>query len=144
MPSENEPCCWRCTPEWQGMMLCATCGNKRCPHATDHDLVCTNSNDLGQPGSIYRLSKKGPPPKAQETAERCKDCEWEGCRAALVTPRKTEERLACYERTIARLRAKVFELEGETLTLTSERDTARMGQDEWKAEALRLSAGRGK
>jgi hypothetical protein len=35
------------------MVLCKTCGNKRCPHATDHRHACTNSNDTGQPGSVY-------------------------------------------------------------------------------------------
>lgn len=35
------------------MIVCPTCGNKRCPHATDHNLACTNSNDAGQPGSRY-------------------------------------------------------------------------------------------
>lgn len=35
------------------MILCAICGNKRCPHATDHRNPCTDSNDLGQPGSSY-------------------------------------------------------------------------------------------
>jgi hypothetical protein len=35
------------------MVLCATCGNKRCPHATDHRHACTNSNAPGQPGSVY-------------------------------------------------------------------------------------------
>ena len=35
------------------MILCPICGNKRCPHATDHRLVCTNSNDVGQSGSEY-------------------------------------------------------------------------------------------
>jgi len=35
------------------MIVCAICGNKRCPHATDHELKCTNSNDSGQIGSIY-------------------------------------------------------------------------------------------
>lgn len=35
------------------MIVCSTCGNKRCPHATDHRHVCTNSNDPGQPGSSY-------------------------------------------------------------------------------------------
>lgn len=35
------------------MILCPTCGNKRCPHATDHKLDCTNSNEPGQPGSRY-------------------------------------------------------------------------------------------
>jgi hypothetical protein len=36
------------------MVLCETCGNKRCPHATDTSLPCTNSNTSGQPGSSYR------------------------------------------------------------------------------------------
>ncbi|ARG87770.1 hypothetical protein ACIUZ0_36755 [Pseudomonas aeruginosa] len=35
------------------MILCPTCGNKRCPHASDHDLSCTGSNERGQPGSIF-------------------------------------------------------------------------------------------
>jgi hypothetical protein len=35
------------------MIVCPACGNKRCPHATDHNLACTNSNDAGQPGSRY-------------------------------------------------------------------------------------------
>jgi NAD-dependent SIR2 family protein deacetylase len=35
------------------MILCPTCGNKRCPHATDHTLECTGSNEPGQPGSRY-------------------------------------------------------------------------------------------
>lgn len=35
------------------MIVCSMCGNKRCPHATDHNLLCTGSNDVGQTGSIY-------------------------------------------------------------------------------------------
>lgn len=35
------------------MIVCPECGNKRCPHATDHNLACTGSNDPGQPGSRY-------------------------------------------------------------------------------------------
>jgi len=35
------------------MIVCSTCGNKRCPHATDHRLQCTSSNDLEQAGSVY-------------------------------------------------------------------------------------------
>jgi hypothetical protein len=56
--SESFACgCWRCHEE-RGekimfMILCPTCGNKRCPHAADHELRCTNSNELGQPGSAY-------------------------------------------------------------------------------------------
>lgn len=41
-------------PAEAGMMiLCSTCGNKRCPHATDHRNECTNSNAPGQKGSFY-------------------------------------------------------------------------------------------
>ena len=36
------------------MILCPKCGNKRCPHASDHKLPCTNSNEPGQEGSIYK------------------------------------------------------------------------------------------
>lgn len=32
---------------------CEICGNKRCPHHSDHRLGCTGSNELGQLGSIY-------------------------------------------------------------------------------------------
>ena len=38
------------------MILCEKCGNKRCPHASDHNLACTKSNEPGQPGSIYKKS----------------------------------------------------------------------------------------
>lgn len=33
-------------------IVCATCGNKRCPQAQSHDLTCTGSNDAGQPGAV--------------------------------------------------------------------------------------------
>lgn len=35
------------------MIVCPECGNKRCPHSTDHNLECTGSNDPGQKGSRY-------------------------------------------------------------------------------------------
>ena len=35
------------------MILCPTCGNKRCPKASDHTLACTGSNEPGQIGSVY-------------------------------------------------------------------------------------------
>ncbi|WP_433867062.1 hypothetical protein [Ralstonia wenshanensis] len=35
------------------MIVCPSCGNKRCPRATDHRVACTNSNEPGQPGSRY-------------------------------------------------------------------------------------------
>jgi hypothetical protein len=37
------------------MIVCADCGNKRCPKATSHKNACTNSNEPGQPGSLYQL-----------------------------------------------------------------------------------------
>lgn len=35
------------------MIVCALCGNKRCPHGTDHRNACTGSNESGQEGSRY-------------------------------------------------------------------------------------------
>jgi hypothetical protein len=35
------------------MCTCTTCGNKRCPKATDHNLECSGSNEPNQEGSIY-------------------------------------------------------------------------------------------
>jgi len=53
------------------MILCAICGNKRCPHATDHRHACTNSNQPGQPGSAYGgLGGSIPPPVGQERQGR--------------------------------------------------------------------------
>ncbi len=53
---EDEPgtCpCRSCNPNAQTMIVCPTCGNKRCPHANHHDNPCTNSNEPGQAGSAY-------------------------------------------------------------------------------------------
>ncbi len=53
-------CCRRCQDaslegRWmmRTMVLCKTCGNKRCPKATNHELTCTGSNEPGQAGSDY-------------------------------------------------------------------------------------------
>lgn len=68
MNSDDDCECHRCIRErrlgmeWEGylfplnrvkMILCKICGNKRCPHASDHDLQCTGSNEHGQAGSVY-------------------------------------------------------------------------------------------
>jgi hypothetical protein len=50
--------CWchACRPitmEDMRMVLCPSCGNKRCPKANNHNNPCTNSNDTGQEGSYY-------------------------------------------------------------------------------------------
>lgn len=34
-------------------LACEKCGNKRCPHISDHTFACTNSNEPGQTGSVY-------------------------------------------------------------------------------------------
>ena len=49
----DERTAWGLPLESARMILCPTCGNKRCPHATDHRLACTGSNESGQHGSYY-------------------------------------------------------------------------------------------
>jgi hypothetical protein len=39
-------------PGWR--YACNLCGNKRCPHHSDHELDCTGSNEPGQPGSVFK------------------------------------------------------------------------------------------
>ena len=62
--SEYKCWCYNCLKEikdpltgWPVTMsrfiVCPSCGNKRCPKATDHNLECTDSNEPGQPGSRY-------------------------------------------------------------------------------------------
>jgi len=53
LPPEKMLLRGRVDPRLQRMFLCAVCGNKRCPHATDHENACTGSNDPGQAGSRY-------------------------------------------------------------------------------------------
>lgn len=52
--------CHACNPDAWWMVVCETCGNKRCPHATDHRHACTNSNEPGQPGSIFGTMEQIP------------------------------------------------------------------------------------
>ena len=54
VPKPGECICWKCLGDKNVamMVVCPTCGNKRCPKASDHELECTNSNEPGQPGSI--------------------------------------------------------------------------------------------
>ena len=42
------------------MNLCPECGNKRCPKATHHAMLCTNSNEPGQAGSAYGVEIRIP------------------------------------------------------------------------------------
>jgi hypothetical protein len=52
-PSCDCHSCQPITMENNRMILCATCGNKRCPQANDHRNACTGSNEPGQAGSAY-------------------------------------------------------------------------------------------
>lgn len=65
-PASEQCWCRRCERDapvkraddrWLGrpmrFVVCPTCGNKRCPRATDHRLACSGSNLPGQPGSDY-------------------------------------------------------------------------------------------
>lgn len=54
------------------MILCPTCGNKRCPRASDHRLDCTGSNAPDQPGSIYCRSTPAPSAEASEREAKSK------------------------------------------------------------------------
>lgn len=49
----NDPSLGIRNPVLQRMVLCAVCGNKRCPRATWHENECTGSNEPGQPESRY-------------------------------------------------------------------------------------------
>lgn len=37
-------------PQMRTMEVCPACGNKRCPHASDRQMRCTGSNEVGQVG----------------------------------------------------------------------------------------------
>ena len=71
IPPEAECLCIKCSdarfngPPWNGVIsigdpmppfryACEICGNKRCPHHSDHRLPCTESNEPGQEGSVYQ------------------------------------------------------------------------------------------
>ena len=52
--TKHECQCAKCKPPAlpfgrDRMILCPICGNKRCPHAEDHDLLCMGSNAPNQP-----------------------------------------------------------------------------------------------
>lgn len=42
------------TQGFGGVIVCAKCGNKRCPKAAFHGNECTRSNKPNQPGSSYQ------------------------------------------------------------------------------------------
>lgn len=54
------------------MVLCPTCGNKRCPHATDHRNACTGSNEPGQKGSSWEHVQPVPDTAPPDITTRCR------------------------------------------------------------------------
>lgn len=76
----NRYCCHKCFAKHGGfldrMLLCPTCGNKRCPKATDHDLACTDSNEPNQPGSIYGGLHVEPAPEPDQPQSSTGEDAW--------------------------------------------------------------------
>ncbi|MBZ5795939.1 hypothetical protein K8353_38060 [Burkholderia contaminans] len=73
----GQPNCWceTCRPITltdMRMVLCPTCGNKRCPHATNHRNACTGSNEPGQPGSSWEHVKPRRQPEPRDAIARSK------------------------------------------------------------------------
>lgn len=59
---QQAPKCWcsTCRPitlQDMRFVVCPVCGNKRCPRAHNHELACTGSNAVGQPGSSWEHVK---------------------------------------------------------------------------------------
>lgn len=46
--------CHACNPNAAWFVACDACGNKRCPHAANHEHACANSNEPGQEGSVFK------------------------------------------------------------------------------------------
>lgn len=60
-PATHDCQCRTCRPVTMNDMrfvVCPDCGNKRCPHANDHNNACTGSNEPGQIGSAYPAAPK--------------------------------------------------------------------------------------
>ena len=58
---EKDCLCLKCSPiKFPNFRfnVCSICGNKRCPHASDHKYKCTNSNEPNQLGSVYQEQPK--------------------------------------------------------------------------------------
>lgn len=75
------------------MILCEHCGNKRCPHASDHRMACTGSNEPGQVGEAMTFLEAEAEVDQHEVETdhevmqmedddgnhvgwACKDCDW--------------------------------------------------------------------
>jgi hypothetical protein len=72
------------------MVVCPTCGNKRCPRATDHRNACTGSNEPGQKGSSWErvrpLSDTAPPTVTASCQPRAAGADHGGPGADVTAP----------------------------------------------------------
>lgn len=67
----NPECgCRACNPAAWWLIACGQCGNKRCPHATDHRNACTRSNEPGQAGSEWENVPKAAAPSPIPAPQR--------------------------------------------------------------------------
>lgn len=60
-PATHDCQCRTCIPVTMNdirFVVCPECGNKRCPHANDHNNACTGSNEPWQIGSAYPAEPK--------------------------------------------------------------------------------------
>jgi hypothetical protein len=87
-PKPQECWCHKCNSGWlvAHMIVCPTCGNKRCPRASDHELPCTDSNEPGQPGSVYALVAPEPDAKREPATDEQIIASWPTELPYLPTP----------------------------------------------------------
>lgn len=118
-PEDGECGCRRCMTEsgihFRHMVICETCGNKRCPHATDHRHACTGSNEPNQPGSIYAESTTPPPAATPGTDDKVQT--WENDMGETIFEFVDPEFARDLEREIHQKDARIAELERESAGL---------------------------
>ena len=103
------------------MIVCPTCGNKRCPKASDHRLDCTDSNAAGQPGSVYPA-----PPKQQ-----AEPVAWE-CKAGGLKPLSQRQ----YETQTANIQRHYTQIAPQRKPLTDE-EIRPMCKESWVFETVK-------
>lgn len=80
----NDFSAWHLQSANARMILCAKCGCKRCPHATDHRNECTDSNDSGQVGSQFHPDfTTGPSPTLPVASPQEQRESWDVLRSAI-------------------------------------------------------------
>ena len=71
--TEPKSCsCRACNPDSRRMIVCATCGNKRCPHASNHAYQCTWSNEPDQEPILRPTDQRYEPPAVDDESGCCR------------------------------------------------------------------------